>query len=219
MATDLDAARRFVAFAIETGTLQFGEFRTKSGRASPYFFNAGTLNSGFRLWRLADFYRDAILTSGIQFDMLYGPAYKGIPLVVATAIRFAAAANDYPYAFNRKEAKDHGEKGILVGAPLRGKVLIIDDVITAGLSVRESINIIKAHGAEPCGLVIALDRMEKGETSDLSAVQEVSRQYNIPVISVATIHDLINYLADTPAFEGVQSAVEQYRQQYGAVYP
>lgn len=215
MATDLDAARRFVAFAIKAGAIRFGEFCTKSGRQSPYFFNAGTLNSGFRLWRVADFYREAIINSDVEFDMLFGPAYKGIPLVVATAIRFAAAAADFPYAFNRKEAKDHGEKGVLVGAPLAGRVLIIDDVITAGLSVRESVDIITSHGAEPCGVVIALDRMEKGETSELSAVQEVTQQFNIPVIAVSTLDDLVGYLGDTPPYKEHQEAVEKYRQQYG----
>ena len=212
---DFDVSRRFVAFAVSTGALKFGEFQTKSGRKSPYFFNAGTLNSGHKLWSLADFYCQAIQESGICFDMLYGPAYKGIPLVVSTAIRYAANRADYPYAFNRKEAKDHGEKGILVGAPLTGKVLIVDDVITAGISVRESVDIIKAHGAEPCGIVIALDRMEKGENTDKSAVQEVAEKYQIPVIAVATIHDVIGYLKEAEEFGEYREAVEGYRAQYG----
>ena len=212
---DFDTARRFVAFAADTGALKFGEFQTKSGRKSPYFFNAGTLNSGHKLWCLADFYCEAIADSGIEFDMLYGPAYKGIPLAVATAIRYAANRNDYPYAFNRKECKDHGEKGMLVGAALQGKVLIIDDVITSGISVRESVDIITQHGAEPCGIVIALDRMEKSENSDSSAVQEVTKRYNIPVIAVANIHDVIGYLEESDDFVQYQDAVKQYRNQYG----
>jgi orotate phosphoribosyltransferase len=173
------------------------------------------LNSGHKLWCLADFYCEAIADSGIEFDMLYGPAYKGIPLVVATAIRYAANRSDYPYAFNRKESKDHGEKGMLVGAPLQGNVLIIDDVITSGISVRESVEIITQHGAKPCGIVIALDRMEKGENSDQSAVQEVMERYQIPVIAVANIQDVIGYLEESDEFAEYQAAVKQYRDTYG----
>ena len=209
-------AKKFVEFSVSTGALRFGEFKTKSGRDSPYFFNAGTLNSGNRLWDLAGFYCQAIMAANIDFDMLYGPAYKGIPLAVSTAVRYAASHHkDYSYAFNRKESKDHGEKGMLVGAPLTGKVLIIDDVITAGISVRESVDIIRDQGATPCGIVIALDRMEKGEHSERSAVQEVVEKYQIPVISVATISDVIAYLKDSEEFASYQGQVENYRNKYG----
>ncbi len=209
-----DFSRDFIAFACEKGVLRFGEFKTKAGRLSPYFFNAGLFNDGASLARLADFYARAILTSKLDIDMLFGPAYKGIPLVAAVAIKLAERGRNLPFAFNRKEAKDHGEGGALIGAPLAGRVLIVDDVISAGTSVRESVEIIRAGGATPAGVVIALDRQERGQGT-LSAVQEVERQLGIPVIAVARLTDLINYLAGQPALEENLAAVRRYRETYG----
>src|SRR5512141_103426 len=191
---DRDAFRReFVDFAIASGVLCFGEFQTKAGRLSPYFFNAGLFNDGTSLRELCQFYAQAILASELPFDMIFGPAYKGIPLAAGTAIALAEQGRNVPYCFNRKEAKDHGEGGTTVGAKLQGRVLIIDDVISAGTSVRESIELIRAASATPCGVVIALDRMERG-LGEFSAVQEVQRSYNIPVISIAALDDLLGYL-------------------------
>jgi len=194
--------------------LRFGEFKTKAGRLSPYFFNSGLFQDGAALHELCQFYAQAILASGIQFDMLFGPAYKGIPLVAGTVIALAEQGRNVPYCFNRKEAKDHGEGGNTVGATLRGKVLIIDDVISAGTSVRESIELINAAGAEPCAVVIALDRMERGQ-GEFSAVQEVQRNYNIPVVSIATLDDLLGYLKGQAEMEQYLHAVQSYREQYG----
>ena len=210
----MDASRDFIAFACQLGVLRFGEFTTKAGRLSPYFFNAGLFNDGDSLGRLAGFYAQAIESSRIGFDVLFGPAYKGIPLVAATAVAMAARGRNQPFAFNRKEAKDHGEGGTLIGAPLQGRVLIVDDVISAGTSIRESVDLIRRAGAEPAGVVIALDRQERG-TGDFSAVQEVERSYGIPVIAVATLADLIDYLSGHPDLERNLDAVRRYREAYG----
>ncbi|MEZ5614722.1 MAG: orotate phosphoribosyltransferase [Rhodocyclaceae bacterium] len=210
----MDCSGEFIAFAVETGVLRFGEFKTKAGRLSPYFFNAGLFNDGASLNRLTDFYARAILDSKLAFDMLFGPAYKGIPLVAGTAIALAQKGRNLPYCFNRKEAKDHGEGGSLIGAPPAGRVLIVDDVISAGTSVRESVALIRAAGAEPCGVVIALDRMERGQ-GELSAVQEVRQAYGIPVVAVADLDDLLAYLGGRPEMAQNLQAVAGYRQQYG----
>jgi orotate phosphoribosyltransferase len=209
-----DFSRDFIAFACERGVLRFGEFKTKAGRLSPYFFNAGLFNDGASLARLADFYARAIIASGLAIDMLFGPAYKGIPLVAAVAIKLAERGRNLPFAFNRKEAKDHGEGGSLIGAPLAGRVLIVDDVISAGTSVRESIEIIRQAGAIPAGVVIALDRQERG-TGELSAVQEVERELGLPVIAVARLADLIDYLSGQPGLAENLAAVRRYREVYG----
>jgi orotate phosphoribosyltransferase len=209
-----ELSREFIAFACELGVLRFGEFRTKAGRLSPYFFNAGLFNDGASLSRLSDFYARRILAADIEFDVLFGPAYKGIPLVAGAAIALAGRGRNTPYAYNRKEAKDHGEGGTLVGAPLTGRVLIIDDVISAGTSVRESVELIRAAGATPAAVLIALDRQERGQ-GDLSAVQEVERNYGIPVISVAGLTDLIAYLSGRPELESNLAAVHAYRASYG----
>ena len=210
----MDFRQEFIEFAVDRNVLRFGEFTTKAGRLSPYFFNAGLFNDGASLDRLAGFYAKAILSSGLSVDVLFGPAYKGIPLVAATAMALARQGCNLPYAYNRKEAKDHGEGGTLVGAPLKGKVLIIDDVISAGTSVRESVELIRAAGATPCGVVIALDRMERG-TGTLSAVQEVERDYGIPVVAVATLADLLAFLAGRTDLQANASAVAAYRKEYG----
>jgi orotate phosphoribosyltransferase len=210
----MDFSRDFIAFACERGVLRFGEFKTKAGRLSPYFFNAGLFSDGASLARLADFYASAILASGIQFDVLFGPAYKGIPLAATTAVALAGKGLNTPFAYNRKEAKDHGEGGTLVGAPLVGRVLVIDDVISAGTSVRESVELIRSAGATPAGVVIALDRQERGQ-GELSAVQEVEKTYGMPVVAVASLIDLIGYLRGHPELEQVLPAVSRYREQYG----
>ena len=210
----MDFRQEFIEFALSQNVLRFGEFKTKAGRLSPYFFNAGLFNDGAALDRLSQFYAKAILNSGIQLDMLFGPAYKGIPLVAVSALALARSGRNLPFAFNRKEAKDHGEGGSIIGAPLAGRVLIIDDVISAGTSVRESVDLIRAAGATPCGVVIALDRMERG-TGELSAVQEVARDYAIPVIAVATLNDLMTFLRNRPDFKEHEAAVACYRQEYG----
>jgi orotate phosphoribosyltransferase len=212
--SETDFSRDFIAFACDKGVLRFGEFRTKAGRLSPYFFNAGLFNDGAALTRLADFYARAILAAGIEFDMLFGPAYKGIPLVAAISMALAARGRNVPFAFNRKEAKDHGEGGALIGAPLAGRVLIVDDVISAGTSVRESVDIIRAGGALPAGVAIAIDRQERG-LGELSAVQEVERNAGMPVIAVARLTDVIDYLAGQPALEENLAAVRRYRENYG----
>jgi len=217
-ATSID----FVRFALAEGVLRFGNFKVKSGRISPYFFNAGLFNSGAAVGRLAQFYAQALLDSGVQFDMLFGPAYKGIPLATATAVALAGmAGRDVPFAFNRKEAKDHGEGGLMVGAPLKGRVVIIDDVITDGASKRESVEMIRAAGAEPAAVLIAMDRMERGgrddNLSDKSAVEDFQSQYGIPVVSIANLTDLMQYLRsnDDPSLRTHFSAVAAYRERYG----
>lgn len=210
----MNSSREFVEFAYQQGVLRFGEFRTKAGRLSPYFFNAGLFNDGASLKRLGEFYAVAISGSGVPFDMLFGPAYKGIPLVAATAVALAGSGRSVPFCFNRKEAKDHGEGGTLIGAPLAGRVLILDDVISAGTSVRESVELIRAAGATPAGVVIALDRQERG-TDTLSAVQEVEQSYNMPVIAVATLNDLIEFLQGHAVLESNLGAVARYREDYG----
>ncbi len=210
----MDFRQEFIEFSLAQNVLRFGEFKTKAGRMSPYFFNAGLFNDGAALNRLSQFYAKAILASGIEIDALFGPAYKGIPLVAISALALAREGRNLPFAYNRKEIKDHGEGGNIIGAPLSGRVLIIDDVISAGTSVRESVEIIRAAGATPCGVVIALDRMERG-TGELSAVQEVGRDYGIPVVAVATLDDLMTYLRNRPDFKDYEAAVARYRQQYG----
>jgi orotate phosphoribosyltransferase len=213
----MDFRQEFIRFTIEQDVLRFGEFKTKAGRLSPYFFNAGLFYDGNALKRLAQFYAKAILESGQPFDMLFGPAYKGIPLVAAVSIALADGGRNVRYSFNRKEAKDHGEGGSVIGAPLSGRVLIVDDVISAGTSVRESVNLIQDSNAIPCGVAIALDRMERG-TGALSAVQEVGASYNIPVISIATLDDLMAYLKTDPSQQQHLAAVGRYREQYGVSY-
>ena len=204
----------FIRFAVQQNVLRFGEFQTKAGRLSPYFFNAGLFDDGVSLRNLSQFYAQAILASGLPFDMLFGPAYKGITLAAGAAIALAEQGRNVPFCYNRKEAKDHGEGGTTVGAPLQGRVLIIDDVISAGTSVRESIELIRAAGAEPCGVAIALDRMERGQ-GELSAVQEVQRNFGIPVVSIATLDDLLGYLQGEAALVQNLTAVESYRNRYG----
>ncbi len=210
----MDSRREFVKFAVDAGVLRFGSFTTKAGRESPYFFNAGLFNSGASVLKLCSFYADTIISRAPQFDMLFGPAYKGIVLAAGTAMQIAQRGRDLPFAFNRKEAKDHGEGGTLIGAPLKGRVLIIDDVISAGTSVRESVELIRAAGAEPAGVAIALDRMERG-TGQLSAVQEVERSYGMPVVACATLDDLVGYLQESPGMQGNLDAVRAYRAKYG----
>ncbi|UTY56457.1 orotate phosphoribosyltransferase [Massilia sp. erpn] len=214
--------QEFIAFSVAAGVLRFGEFTTKAGRQSPYFFNAGLFHDGATLARLADFYAQTLLDSGVEFDMLFGPAYKGITLASATSMALAGKGRNTSFAYNRKEAKDHGEGGTLVGAKLQGKVVIIDDVISAGTSVRESVEMIRAAGAEPCAVLIALDRMERagkdGQMSALSAVQEVSQNYGIPVISIGNLEDLFGYLSGSaadPQLQQYKDAVAAYRSRYG----
>lgn len=215
--------REFVEFALKEGVLRFGSFVTKSGRTSPYFFNAGLFNTGASVGKLAQFYAQALIDSKLPFDMLFGPAYKGIPLATATAVALASHAGlngrDVPFAYNRKEAKDHGEGGVLVGAPLKGKVVIIDDVITAGTSVRESVEIIRAAGAEPCAVLIAMDRMERagpdGALSPHSAVQEVQQRYGLPVVSIASLTDILALLEHNAEFAQYRESVLAYRSRYG----
>ncbi|WP_348943676.1 orotate phosphoribosyltransferase [Chitinibacter sp. FCG-7] len=204
----------FIRFAVEQKVLCFGDFITKAGRNSPYFFNAGLFSDGTSVGELARFYAQAALASKVQFDVLFGPAYKGIVLASATAVALANAGHNVPFVFNRKEAKDHGEGGVLVGAPLKERVMIIDDVISAGTSVRESVNMIRAAGAEPAGVLIALDRMERGQ-GELSAVQEVEQQFGIPVIPIASLQDLLTFLADQDGMTENLAKVQQYRSQYG----
>lgn len=210
----MNFSRDFIEFTCQQGVLRFGEFKTKSGRVSPYFFNAGLFDNGAALGKLCEFYAKTLLASKLEFDVIFGPAYKGIPLATGTAMALAQAGRNTPFCFNRKEAKDHGEGGVLVGAPLQGRVLIIDDVITAGTSVRESMELIRAAGATPAGVVIALDRMECGN-GDLSAVQEVKVNYGIPVLAIANLTDLINYLRGQPELQPYLAAVKAYRTQYG----
>ncbi len=209
-----DFRQEFIQFALAQQVLRFGEFKTKAGRLSPYFFNAGLFNDGASLGQLAEFYASAALNGGVAFDMLFGPAYKGIPLVATLAVALARQGRNLPFAFNRKEAKDHGEGGSIVGSPLQGRVLIVDDVISAGTSVRESVEIIRAAGAIPAGVLIALDRMERGQGA-LSAVQEVQRDYGIPVVAVATLNDLLAWLGGHNDFSAYREAVLAYRETYG----
>jgi orotate phosphoribosyltransferase len=206
--------QQFIRFVVAKKVLGFGEFKTKAGRLSPYFFNAGLFHDGLALKQLAQFYAKAILDSGVAFDMLFGPAYKGIPLVAAVSIALADAGHNVQYSFNRKEEKDHGEGGSVIGAKLAGRVLIVDDVISAGTSVRQSVDIIKAAKAAPCGVAIALDRMERG-TGDLSAVQEVERYYGMPVISIAKLDDVVAFLQSDGKLSANLEAVNKYREQYG----
>jgi orotate phosphoribosyltransferase len=214
--------QQFIAFSLDAGVLRFGEFVTKAGRLSPYFFNAGLFHDGRTLGRLADFYAQTLLDSGVEFDMLFGPAYKGITLAASTAVALANKGRDTSFAYNRKEAKDHGEGGTIVGAKLAGRVVIIDDVISAGTSVRESVEMIRAAGATPCAVLIALDRMERGGKDGLisahSAVQEVAQTYGIPVIAIASLADLLGYLEQQGGDAQMaqhRTAVAAYRAQYG----
>ena len=208
--------QEFIAFAIKKEVLRFGEFKTKAGRLSPYFFNAGLFNDGESLMKLGEFYAAAIKNSGIEFDMLFGPAYKGITLAASIAIAFAKEGRNIPYAYNRKEAKDHGEGGTIVGSPLKGRVLIIDDVISAGTSVRESVELIKVNGASACGVAIAIDRQEKG-LGELSAVQEVIENNKIPVCTIANLNDLLHFLENQNNMEQnlLFDRVDEYRKKYG----
>ena len=214
-------AQDFVQFAVEAGVLRFGEFKTKAGRLSPYFFNAGLFDDGAKLGRLAGFYARSLIDSGLAFDMIFGPAYKGIALAAAVAVELARQGRNVPFVYNRKEAKDHGEGGSLVGAPLRGRVLIIDDVISAGTSVRESITLIQAAGATPVAVAIALDRQEKasenGADMAWSAVQYVRDQLKLDVVTIATLQDLLHYLKTTraPALALHLPSVSAYRDRYG----
>jgi orotate phosphoribosyltransferase len=211
-----DYQREFIRFAIASQVLRFGTFKLKSGRESPYFFNAGLFASGGTLARLGRYYAAAIVESGIGFDMLFGPAYKGIPLASTAAVALADHHDrDLPYAFNRKEAKDHGEGGVIVGAPLAGRVLIIDDVISAGTSVRASLELIEAAGAEAAGVAIALDRQERG-TGALSAVQQVEREYGLPVAAIVRLEQLVEFLGEDPAMAEPLAAIQAYRERYGA---
>lgn len=209
-----DFTQQFIAFAIKKEVLRFGEFTTKAGRLSPYFFNAGLFNDGESLMMLGEFYAASILKSGIQFDMLFGPAYKGITLAASIAIALARQGYNVPYAYNRKEAKDHGEGGVIVGAALQGRVLIVDDVISAGTSVRESVQMIQQSGATPCGVAIAIDRQERG-LGALSAVQEVEKDNGIPVCAIANLTSLIDYLHQQQNLKIDVDAIERYRSEYG----
>ncbi|KMY01777.1 orotate phosphoribosyltransferase [Pseudomonas syringae] len=207
--------RDFIRFAIDRGVLRFGEFTLKSGRTSPYFFNAGLFNTGSALAQLGRFYAAAVVESGIAFDVLFGPAYKGIPLASATAVALAEHHDcDLPWCFNRKEAKAHGEGGSLVGSPLAGNVLIIDDVITAGTAIREVMQIIKDQNATAAGVLIALNRQERGN-GELSAIQEVERDFGIPVVSIVSLNQVLEFLADDPQLKQHLPAVEAYRAQFG----
>jgi orotate phosphoribosyltransferase len=207
--------REFIRFAIERGVLRFGEFTLKSGRTSPYFFNAGLFDSGLALAQLGRFYAAAVVDSGIDFDVLFGPAYKGIPLAATTAVALAEQhQRDMPWCFNRKEAKGHGEGGTLVGAPLAGRVLIVDDVITAGTAIREVMQIIQAQGAQAAGVLIALNRQERGQ-GELSAIQEVERDFGMPVVSIVSLEQVLEYLAGDAELKQYLSAVQAYRATYG----
>ena len=225
---DHTLAQAFIQFSLESGVLKFGSFKTKAGRMSPYFFNAGLFDDGAKLSRLAGFYAQALVQSGLQFDMIFGPAYKGIPLGAAVAIELARMGHNYPFAYNRKEAKDHGEGGTLVGAPLKGRVLIVDDVMSAGTAVRESIRLIEAEGAKAHAVAIALDRQEmatevdaQGKTQDVahSAVQYVRETLGLQVFAVAQLDDLLAFLQNSadPALAEYLPAVEVYRQRYGVI--
>lgn len=210
-----DYQQEFLSFAIDLGVLRFGEFTLKSGRVSPYFFNAGLFNTGGALARLGRYYAQAIIDSGIEFDVLFGPAYKGIPLAAATAVAlYEHHGKDVPYAFNRKEAKAHGEGGTIVGAPLEGRILVIDDVITAGTAIRESVEIIESSGAELSGVVISLNRQERGKGA-LSAIQEVEQNYGIRVASIVALEDLVTFLESGSGQEEALASIRAYREEYG----
>ncbi|CUU22296.1 orotate phosphoribosyltransferase [Duffyella gerundensis] len=207
--------RQFIEFALNKQVLKFGEFTLKSGRISPYFFNAGLFNSGRDLALLGRFYAQALVDAAIDFDLLFGPAYKGIPIATTTAVALADHHDrDVPYCFNRKEAKDHGEGGLLVGSPLQGKIMLVDDVITAGTAIRESMEIIAANGATLAGVLISLDRQERGR-GDISAIQEVERDYKCKVTALITLTDLIDYLQEKPEMADHLAAVRRYQQEYG----
>lgn len=207
--------REFIEFAVQRGVLRFGEFTLKSGRVSPYFFNAGLFDSGLALAKLGRFYAQALVEQGVSYDLLFGPAYKGIPLAAATAVALAEHhQRDVPWCFNRKEAKEHGEGGSLVGAPLAGNVVIVDDVITAGTAIREVMQIIQTEGAQAAAVLIALDRQERG-TGALSAIQEVERDFNMPVISIVSLQQVLEYLAQSTELKQHLPAVERYREEYG----
>ncbi|HEX6707713.1 MAG TPA: orotate phosphoribosyltransferase [Albitalea sp.] len=214
-------AADFVAFSVQAGVLRFGEFKTKAGRLSPYFFNSGLFDDGAKLGRLAEFYARRLLASGIEFDMLFGPAYKGITLAAASAVELARLGRSVPFCHNRKEAKDHGEGGLMVGAPLKGRVVVIDDVITDGASKRESVELIRAAGAEPVAVLIAMDRMERGGRDDnlsaRSAVEDFEREFGMPVLSIANLSDLMQYLRsnDDPDLAAHFARVAAYRERYG----
>jgi orotate phosphoribosyltransferase len=210
-----DFRQDFLAFALARDVLRFGEFVTKAGRKSPYFFNAGLFDDGESLRRLGRYYAEALLASGVAFDQLFGPAYKGITLVAATCIALAEKGHNLPFSFNRKEAKDHGEGGVIVGAPLKGRVVIVDDVITDGGAKREAIELLRAHGANPVGILIAFDRMEKGR-GERSAVMELEQEFGLPVIAIATLDDLTTFIGSRPELAGRLAAVIDYRRQYGA---
>ena len=207
--------KAFIEFAIDRGVLKFGEFTLKSGRTSPYFFNAGLFNTGGDLAKLGRYYAEALADSGISFDVLFGPAYKGIPIATTTAVALADHHNvDTPYCFNRKEAKSHGEGGTLVGSALAGKVMLVDDVITAGTAIRESMSLIEANQATLAGVLIALDRQEKGQ-GELSAIQEVERDFNTQVVSIVSMSNVIDYLVEVGGYDAHIDAMRQYRENYG----
>ncbi|MGR9043764.1 MAG: orotate phosphoribosyltransferase [Gammaproteobacteria bacterium] len=211
----LDYQKNFIRYALDCGVLKFGEFQLKSGRTSPYFFNTGLFNTGAKLGKLGEFYAQALIQSKRAVDVLYGPAYKGIPLVSATSIAYARLTqSDIPFAFNRKEAKDHGEGGVIVGTPLHGNVLILDDVITAGTSVRESVEIIRSANANPAGVLIALDRQEKG-LNQISAAQEVSERFEMPVFAIISLQDIIEFLELEPSSINQLEKIKEYQQLYG----
>ena len=211
-----DYKQDFIQFCIDNEVIRFGEFTLKSGRISPYFFNAGLFNTGETIARLGEFYAQAITASNLSFDTLFGPAYKGIPLVVSTSVALAKEHNvNKPFCFNRKTAKDHGEGGKLVGAPMQGKILLIDDVITAGTAVREVMPLIKENNAQLGGICIALNRQERG-TEKISAIQEIEQKYNIPVISIITLEDILTYLKTSTEFSEFAEKIEAYRKEYGS---
>ncbi|MFZ2726346.1 MAG: orotate phosphoribosyltransferase [Methylococcaceae bacterium] len=212
----IDYQKDFIEYALSLGVLTFGQFQLKSGRISPYFFNTGLFNTGSSLGKLGQFYAQALHHSTVDFDILYGPAYKGIPLVSATSIAYAQlTGTDTPFAFNRKEVKDHGEGGLLVGAPLQGKVIIVDDVISAGTSVNESVEIIEQAGATAAGVLIALNRQEKGQ-GEISAIQEVEQRYNMPVIAIISLENIIDYLTNHSNDSSLLSRIKEYQACYGA---
>lgn len=210
-----DYQKAFIEFALEREVLRFGEFTLKSGRKSPYFFNAGLFNTGRDLAKLGQFYASALMASSIEYDVLFGPAYKGIPIATTTAVALAEKHDvDTPYCFNRKEKKDHGEGGNLVGSPLTGKVMLVDDVITAGTAIRESMVLLEQQGAQLAGVLIALDRRERGK-GELSAIQEVERDFNTQVVSIVSLLDLIEYLSDKPEMQTHLENIRQYREDFG----
>ncbi|MEJ6563941.1 MAG: orotate phosphoribosyltransferase [Burkholderiales bacterium] len=215
MTSQIFSKVEFIEFTLKANVLRFGDFTTKAGRQSPYFFNAGLFTDGVAIAKLGQFYAQAILNANIEFDMLYGPAYKGITLSASTAIALAGFNRNVPFAFNRKEVKDHGEGGLTIGAPVSGKVLIVDDVISAGTSVRESIEVIEATGASPCGIVISLDRQERGTGAE-SAIQQIQRDFGLPVINLFCLDDLVEYLSQKPEMADNLSRVCKYREEYGA---